>query len=308
MEADDVGSAPIESSRKWALYNTANLLFKTYFRLNSISLCKNILRTIATQAAAPNSDLPPLQTVPKSHQVTFNYYRGVTAFLDEDYSTADDSLSRALSLLPLRDRTLNPQDEEGARVLQKNRDLVLTYLIPVRLVTKSKLPSAALLSSSPRLRRLFEPLCRAIKAGNLLAFDEALELGEAEFIKRRIYLTLERAREVCLRNLLRKVMLAAGWEEGKEGQVRKSRIKIEDFIAGVRVVTQSESGRAGGGGLGGGAMDVDMDGEKGEQEERDEVEWMIANCIYKGLMKGYIAREHGIVVLSKAGAFPGTGV
>jgi hypothetical protein len=28
----------------------------------------------------------------------------------------------------------------------------------------------------------------------------------------------------------------------------------------------------------------------------------------QNLMKGYIARERGIVVLSKAGAFPGTGV
>jgi hypothetical protein len=28
----------------------------------------------------------------------------------------------------------------------------------------------------------------------------------------------------------------------------------------------------------------------------------------QSLMKGYIARERGIVVLSKGGAFPGTGV
>jgi hypothetical protein len=36
----------------------------------------------------------------------------------------------------------------------------------------------------------------------------------------------------------------------------------------------------------------------------------MANNIYdqQNLMKGYIARERGIVVLSKGGAFPGTGV
>jgi hypothetical protein len=33
----------------------------------------------------------------------------------------------------------------------------------------------------------------------------------------------------------------------------------------------------------------------------------IAN-ITKGLMKGYISREHQMVVLNKKGAFPGTGV
>ena len=31
-------------------------------------------------------------------------------------------------------------------------------------------------------------------------------------------------------------------------------------------------------------------------------------CHRQDLMKGYIAREKGIVVLSKKGAFPGTGV
>lgn len=37
----------------------------------------------------------------------------------------------------------------------------------------------------------------------------------------------------------------------------------------------------------------------------------IANFLHvirQNLMKGYIARERGVVVLSKGGAFPGTGV
>ncbi|KAL9090234.1 MAG: hypothetical protein Q9159_002039 [Coniocarpon cinnabarinum] len=309
-EDDDAGgmekeneNAPLENSRKWALYNTANLLFKTYFRLGSLALCKNILRTISAQSSAPNSDLPPLSAVPKSHQTTFLYYRGVTAFLDEDYTAADECLSEAFSLLPPA-HGYNSQNPTDVAAVQKNRDLILTYLIPIRLLRHSKLPSPALLASSPHLHRLFAPLCKATKSGHLAAFDKALAKGEEEFVKRRIYLTLERARDVCLRNLLRKVVIAAGFEEGSQGKVRKSRIKIEEFVVGVRVSLglvrdarrkQDEEG----------GSDV-TEGESGEQ--RDEVEWMIAGCIYKGLMKGYIARDHGIVVLSKAGAFPGTGV
>lgn len=34
----------------------------------------------------------------------------------------------------------------------------------------------------------------------------------------------------------------------------------------------------------------------------------IETDMIKNLMKGYIARERGTVVLSKGGAFPGTGV
>ncbi|KAL8720789.1 MAG: hypothetical protein Q9225_002384 [Loekoesia sp. 1 TL-2023] len=73
--------APIEESRKWGLYYTTNLLFKTYFKLNSISLSKNCLR--ALQAA--KTDMPPMEAFPKSHIVTFRYYVGVIQFLDEEY-------------------------------------------------------------------------------------------------------------------------------------------------------------------------------------------------------------------------------
>lgn len=34
----------------------------------------------------------------------------------------------------------------------------------------------------------------------------------------------------------------------------------------------------------------------------------IADIVTQDLMKGYISRDHGVVVLSKKGAFPGTGI
>ena len=60
----------------------ANLQFKTYFKLNSISLCKNVLRAIS----AGTTDMPNLSVFPKSHIVTFKYYVGVIKFLEEDYA------------------------------------------------------------------------------------------------------------------------------------------------------------------------------------------------------------------------------
>ena len=60
----------------------ANLQFKTYFKLNSISLCKNVLRAIS----AGTTDMPNLSVFPKSHIVTFRYYVGVIKFLEEDYA------------------------------------------------------------------------------------------------------------------------------------------------------------------------------------------------------------------------------
>ena len=60
----------------------ANLQFKTYFKLNSISLCKNVLRAIS----AGTTDMPDISVFPKSHIVTFKYYVGVIRFLEEDYT------------------------------------------------------------------------------------------------------------------------------------------------------------------------------------------------------------------------------
>lgn len=154
-------------------------------------------------------------------------------------------------------------------------------------MTSHVLPTKKLLANYPRLQKLFLPLAECIKKGDLKGFDLALQNGEDQFVKRRIYLTLERGRDIALRNLLRKVFIAGGFDELKEGEttpVRRTRVPVTEFSVAISMCS------------GGGTMDV------------DEVECLLANMIYKDLMKGYIARERGIVVLSKKGAFPGTGV
>ncbi|RYP54774.1 hypothetical protein DL768_000502 [Monosporascus sp. mg162] len=200
--------APLEESRKWGIYYAINLLFKTYFKLNAASLSKNVLKALS----ASKGDMPSIDKFPASQQVTFKYYEGVLAFLEENY-------------------------------------------------------------------------VESIKKGDLRAFDKALQEGEDEFIKRRIYLTLERGRDIALRNLLRKVFIAGGFEEAKDGAspLRRTRVPVAEFTAAMKL-------------------------KGGDDIDADEVECLLANMIYKNLMKGYIAHERGIVVLSKNGAFPGTGV
>lgn len=262
--------ASMPESRKWGLYYITNLLFKTYFRLNSISLSKNILRSLSASAG----DMAPLIAFPKSHQVTYNYYVGVIHFLDENYQKAEEHLSAAYS--------------QALATSTRNIELILTYLIPTKLLTTHLLPTEAMLAPYPSLQRLFAPLSACIKKGDLAGFDAALLAGEDEFVKRRIYLTLERGRDICLRNIFRKVYLAGGFEAPKEGQlngepVRRSRVPIAEFAAALSI---------------GGEKEIETEG----------VECLIANLIYKNHIKGYISRDHGKVVLNKKGAFPGTGV
>ncbi|KAK5631551.1 hypothetical protein RRF57_007265 [Xylaria bambusicola] len=271
--------APLEESRKWGVYYAVNLLFKTYFRLNSEPLSKNILKAIS----AGRADIPPIDKFPKSQQVTFKYYEGVLAFLEENYVEASEAASFPSE--PTAEKHLEMAWLMCHKDAQRNLELILTYLIPCRLLTTHTLPSSKLLEPFPRLQKLFIPLSRAIRKSDLRAFDIALRDGEDEFIKRRVYLTLERGRDIVLRNLLRKVFITGGFEEPKEGAapVRRTRIPLTEFTAAVQM-------------------------SSGEAIDPDEVECLLANMIYKNLMKGYIAHERGIVVLSKSGAFPGTKV
>ena len=245
-----ISRAPLEESRKWGLYYTTNLLFKTYFKLNSIGLSKNILRALS----ASKTDMPSLESFPRSHIVTFKYYVGVIQFLEEDYAQAEENLTSAWHMCH--------------RSATRNIELILTYLIPTLLLTRQQLPSPRLLSPYPRLGSLFAPLTQAIRIGSLSAFDNALTEGEHEFVKRRIYLTLERGRDICLRNLLRKVYLAGDLDE--EGK-RNTRIHVRDFAAAIRLGEAGDSSVDG--------MDVDMGASAGENN--DEVECLVANMIYK---------------------------
>ncbi|KKA26072.1 hypothetical protein TD95_000353 [Thielaviopsis punctulata] len=260
--------APVEESRKWALYYIVNLLFKTYFKLNSASLSKTILKALS----AYQGDMPPLDSFPAAQRVTFKYYEGVLAFLEENYLEAEKHLTNAWLECHVN--------------AMSNKEQILTYLIPCHLLTTHTLPSETLLAPFPELKRLFQPLSVCIKRGDLHGFDTALAAGEEEFIRRRIYLTLERGRDIVLRNLLRKVFIVGGFDEPKtpdETPIRRTRVPVAEFAAAISMASR-------------------------RRLDTDEVECLLANMIYKSLMKGYIAKDRGIVVLSKSGAFPGTGV
>ncbi len=209
--------------------------------------------------------MPPLSAFPKAHQISFKYYCGVIYFLEDDYTTAEELLGEAWAMCRKSD--------------EKNLQLILTYLIPTRLLTAHKLPSKALLAPYPRLADLFNPITASVRLGSLSAFNAAMEAGEEEFVKRRIFLTLERGRDIILRNIFRKTFLAGGFEAPKEvseasasnganapattGQlVRRTRVPVKEFAAALQMAG-AEVG----------------DGDEGI--DSDEVECLIANAIYK---------------------------
>ena len=142
-----------------------------------------------------------------------------------------------------------------------HRAHILTYLIPCRLLLPPHLlPTPLLLSPHPSLRRQLGPLAAAVRRGDLAGFDAALAAGLPRFARRRTHLTLERGRDVALRNLFRSVFVAGG------GATRVA-VPVAEFQAAIALRSASSDVAAGTG-----APRV---------PGRDEVECLIANMIYK---------------------------
>ncbi|KAI0053718.1 hypothetical protein FA95DRAFT_1552221 [Auriscalpium vulgare] len=242
-------TSPYQLSRKWGVYYVVGLVLKSYFRVRRISLSKNILRALEA-----NRDIPPLQEYPKAHQVTYRYYLGMLSFLNEDYAKAEPELTFAFYNCHID--------------AHNNHERILTYLIPLRFL-RGHLPSRELLDRFPVLDQLYMPFITALRKGDIKGFDAALDRSERRLVDLNVWLTVEHAREICIRGLFRRV-----WVASQKG----NRIPIAMFHAALRI-----SG-----------MDVPV----------EEAECLVANMIYKGYMRGYISHEKQMVVLANNNALP----
>lgn len=87
--------------------------------------------------------------------------------------------------------------------------------------------------------------------------------SENEFVKRRIYLPIERGRDLAIRNLFRKVFIAGGYDPPVNGQppIRRTRVPVKEFAAAMRLGTGNT--------------------EQKSKVDLDEVECYLSNMIYK---------------------------
>ncbi len=70
-------------AKRGATLPIVNQLFKTYFRLDTLSICKNLIRSLE----APNAT--PLDSFPIGQRCTYRFYTGRLAVFDENYAKAD---------------------------------------------------------------------------------------------------------------------------------------------------------------------------------------------------------------------------
>eukprot|EP01060_Flectonema_neradi_P000067 TRINITY_DN1005_c0_g1_i1.p1 TRINITY_DN1005_c0_g1~~TRINITY_DN1005_c0_g1_i1.p1 ORF type:complete len:448 (+),score=68.61 TRINITY_DN1005_c0_g1_i1:69-1346(+) len=207
-----------------------------------------------------------LDVIPNGEKVTHLFYNGRLQMLDQRFPEAESLLSDAFLSCP-----------DSAKY-RNNKTRILVFLLTVKLV-QGKYPSPALLRSY-KLAATFQGLISAMQTGDVSKFDSVMASRASFFAKLGIYVILHRARLVCFQTLVRRTHHTMSLLKPDDDNFR-SRIKIQVLV------------------------DVYKSISNGKGIDSEEVECALVCLIANGQIKGYISREHGILVLLKKGTpFP----
>jgi len=175
----------LENTKRWGTMHIVNQLFKIYFKIKALHLCKPLIRAIESSTM--------LDQFKVSELVTYRYFTGCKAMFDGDFRLASNHLTFAF--------------ERCYRHSRKNKHLILIYLIPVRMLLGG-LPTLALLKKYQL--ECYVPIAKALRDGNIRKLDLSVRENESIFAAYGIYLILERLKIVAYRNLFKKVFLLLG--------------------------------------------------------------------------------------------------
>lgn len=171
-----------DGSRRIGALGIINDLFKVYFKINNLSLCLNLTRTVGT------SSFPPFESFPLLHRVTYKFYAGRLALYDDRYEEAIDNLTYALQHTP---------HTEG-----NNRRRVMLFLIPSKILIGS-LPSQKTLDSFNMI--WYQDIVAALRSGHVGRFESAFERYEEFFIRNALYLSIIKMKTLVYRTMIRQV-------------------------------------------------------------------------------------------------------
>lgn len=184
MAAND--RAPPQDNKKMGALFIVNQLFKIYFKLNMIHLCRNLIRAVEGPA------FPPFENFNKSDKVTYQYYVGRISMFEDQYHKAEKCLDYAW--------------KHCHREKTRNKRMILQFLVPVKLLL-GVMPSPKL--TAEYALEEYMGLTDAIRTGNLHLFNEYLIRYQDQFIQQGVYLLIEKLRLLVLRNLFKKVYVTA---------------------------------------------------------------------------------------------------
>lgn len=283
--------------KKRGIYILANLCLKILFQCRKTRNATQIFEQISGNA-------PPLAAYPKSQRVTYLYYLGRFLFQHNHFYRAQLALQAAY-------------DESPAHAqCQKQRRLILVYLITSNLIL-GRFPSEALLSrpEAQGLSARFQPLCAAIRAGNLAAFHHLTSLSSPHapwFLHYRILFQLQNRCEILAwRSLVRKTFLLQGVAP-EAGTNKAASLNLASLIAAFAHLNPAPSSHLDADEES--APDPDLEGAP-LQDEGDllapdvlALEAVLSSLIDQGFLRAYIAHRQRKLAILGAKSYGGNAV
>lgn len=200
------------------------------------------------------------KSYPVSDVVTWSFFIGRYNLYQGDYANAVPLLRRAFSSCPSS--------------YKRNKQLILTYLIPANAMTGTY-PKKALLEQY-QLMEYYE-LIEGVKHGNYKRYQNAMDHFDRAF-DRGVYMPLRRLTTILFRNLFKKTALVYA-STRTEVEKAKPQLPIMAFNTALTL--------------------------SGYDTKPEETSCIITNLISTKKVRGYISYEHQLVVLAPgAGAFP----
>ena len=147
-----------EGSKKAGVLTIVNELFAIYFRLNTLRLCKNLLRPVESRKLHEQGKM--------SEMVTYRYYVGRLFLFEDNYEAAETNLDYAL--------------QHCHKSSVHNKRCILRYLVPVKLY-RGRLPSAKLMEKYSLQE--FIPIVEGVRTGDLRTFHDGLVKYQDLFIQ-----------------------------------------------------------------------------------------------------------------------------
>lgn len=280
--------------KKRGIYTLANLCLKILFQCRKTRNATQIFEQISGNA-------PPLAAYPKSQRVTYLYYLGRFLFQHNHFYRAQLALEAAYNESPLHDQCT------------QQRRLILVYLITCNLIL-GRFPSQALLSrpEAQGFAERFQPLCAAIRSGDLASFYHLTSLTgphAAWFLHYRILFQLQNRCEVLAwRSLVRKTFLLQGVAP-EAGTNKAASLNLQSLVAAFARLAPAhtpndEESEA----------DPDFDGVTLPNEadylapEETALEAVLSSLIDQGFVRAYIAHKQKKLAILGAKSVGGNAV
>lgn len=146
-------------SKKTAVFAITNILFKGYFKGNTLNLCQKLIDYIHKISGAMNN----LSLFSRSDVATYKYYLGRLRMFEDDYREAHNLLHDALRLTP--------------RSAMKNRQRILVNLAPLEMCL-GVMPTEVV-SKRYGLVELYQ-LGQAVRKGDIRTFEQVRGMKEKQ--------------------------------------------------------------------------------------------------------------------------------